>query len=113
MTNYKCGDIILTNVIFSEGHGVKKRPALVVSSQSYHKNRQEVIIAAITSNVSRSLTGDTRIKQWQEAGLLFPSTVMGIFQTIKRGMIERKLGTLSKEDFQSVQESLKLALGIY
>jgi mRNA interferase MazF len=113
MTGYKCGDIVLTKVIFSEGHGVKKRPALVVSSQKYHKNRQEVIIAAITSNIYRSLIGDTRIKQWEEAGLLFPLTVTGIFQTIKRGMIEKRLGTLSKEDFQGVQENLKLALGIY
>jgi mRNA interferase MazF len=113
MTNYRCGDIVLTKVIFSEGEGIKKRPALVVSSDKYHMNRQEVIIAAITSNISRSLTGDTRINQWEEAGLRFPSTVTGIFQTIKRDMVDRKLGTLVDEDFQRVKENLIQALGIY
>ncbi len=50
MIDYKCGDIVLTKVIFSEGGGVKNWPALVVSSDKYNKNRQETIIAAITSN---------------------------------------------------------------
>ena len=113
MTNYKCGDIVLTKVIFSEGEGVKRRPALVVSSDRYHKNRQEIIIAAITSNIYRSLTGDTRLNQWEEAGLRFPSIVTGIFQTIKKDMVDQKLGNLSEEDFQRVQKNLKQALGIY
>ncbi|NIM12146.1 MAG: type II toxin-antitoxin system PemK/MazF family toxin [Candidatus Aminicenantes bacterium] len=113
MTSYKCGDIVLTKVIFSEGEGVKKRPALVVSSDRYHKNRQEIIIAAITSNIYRSLTGDTRINQWEEAGLRFPSVVTGIFQTIKKDMIDKKLGTLGEEDFRKVKGNLKQALGIY
>jgi mRNA interferase MazF len=113
MINYKCGEIVLTKVIFSDGEGIKKRPALIVSSDKYHQNRQETIIAAITSNIKRSLTGDTRITQWEEAGLKFPSIVTGIFQTIKKDMIDKKLGTLSKEDFLLVKENLKQVLGIY
>ena len=113
MTNYRCGDIVLAKVIFSEGEGVKRRPALVVSSDIYNEIRQEVIIAAVTSNISRSLPGDTRIHQWEEAGLRFPSVVTGIFHTIKRGMIDKKLGTLAYEDFGLVQQNLKQALGIY
>jgi hypothetical protein len=71
------------------------------------------LISIITSNVYRSLTGDTRIIQWEEAGLKFPSVVTGIFQTIKKDMVEKKIGTLSKEDFGIVKENLKKALGIY
>ena len=85
----------------------------MVSSDRYNEIRQEVIIAAITSNISRSLPGDTRINHWEEAGLRFPSVVTGIFQTIKRDMIDKKLGTLVNEDFRRVQENLKQALGIY
>jgi mRNA-degrading endonuclease toxin of MazEF toxin-antitoxin module len=70
MTNYRCGEkIVLAKVIFSEGEGVKKRPALVVSSDRYNEIRQEVIIAAVTSNIYRSLPGDTRINQWEDAAL--------------------------------------------
>ncbi len=112
MMRYRQGDIVLVKFIFSEGTEFKKRPALVISSDDYHRNRQEVMIAAITSNVERALTGDTEIKQWKKANLLFPSLVAGIIQTIKGEMLERKLGILSPEDFRKVQENLKMSLGL-
>lgn len=112
MTKYKCKDVVLVDVVFSDGSGVKKRPALVISSDEYHKSRREVLIAAITSNVHRVLCGDTKIKQWKEAGLIVPSLVTGIIQTIKGKLINRKLGVLEKEDFQKVQKNLNGVLGI-
>jgi len=112
MTAYKQRDIILVKFIFSEGTGFKKRPALVLSSQEYHRSRQEVVIAAITSNVNRILTGDTRIREWKKANLLYPSMVTAILQTIRGEMIERTLGAISAEDFEEVQKNLKIALGL-
>jgi mRNA-degrading endonuclease toxin of MazEF toxin-antitoxin module len=109
--NYKQGDIVLVNVIFSERSGVKKRPALIISDKYYHNNRQEVIIAAITSNVERILPGDTKIKGWQKAGLKFPSLVTGIIQTLKIDIIERKLGKVTSADFVDFQNNLKKTLG--
>jgi len=110
MTKYKCKDVVLVDVVFSDGSGIKKRPALVLSSNEYHKSRREVIIAAVTSNVHRVLCGDTKIKKWKEAGLLVPSLVTGIIQTITGKLINRKLGVLEEEDFQKVQKSLKRAV---
>lgn len=111
MTKYKRGDIVLVEVVFPEGIGTKKRPALVISTDDYHKRRQEVIIAAITSNVKRVLIGDTKIDKWKEAGLIYPSLVTGVVQTVKGSMIIRKLGTLSKQDFQKVQKNLGKMIG--
>lgn len=111
MTKYKQGDIVLVDFGFSQGAGFKKRPALIVSSNDYHKGRQEVIIAAITSNVKRVLVGDTIIDEWKEAGLLYPSLVTGIIRTVKDRMLLRKLGILSKKDSQKTMESLKQSLG--
>lgn len=107
MTSYKQQDVILVDFGFSEGIGSKKRPALIISSDSYHKSRQEVIIAAITSNTKRVLFADTKIAGWQEAGLLYPSLVTAIIRTIKDNLILRKLGILSKADFQEVQANIK------
>ncbi len=112
MIVYNQGDVILVKFVFSEGTGYKKRPALVLSADNYHHNRQEVVIAAITSNIQRILVGDTKISHWQKANLLAPSLVAGIVQTIKGEMIERRLGILSKEDFQRVQKNLKVLLGL-
>ena len=110
MTNYKPADIVLVDFTFSEGKEIKKRPALVISSNSYHNGRQEVIVAAITSNIKRVLFGDTKIDQWKEAGLLYPSLVTGIIRTIKNSMIYKKLGTLSNKDFSMVQNNIEKAL---
>jgi polysaccharide deacetylase 2 family uncharacterized protein YibQ len=56
------------------------------------------------------LCGDTQIKGWKESGLIAPSLVTGIIQTIKARMISRKLGMLEKDDFQRVQKNLQKAL---
>lgn len=107
MTNYKQQDVLLVEFRFSEGEGSKKRPALVISTNKYNNNLQEVIMAAITSNTNRVLFGDTKIELWDEAGLLYPSLVTGVMRTIKGKTIIRKLGVLSKQDFQKVQKNLK------
>jgi len=109
--NYNRGDIVLVKVIFSEGTGIKKRPALVISNKYYHNHRNEVIIAAITSNIDRVLPGDTIIEDWQNSGLKCPSLVTGIIQTLKINIIEKKLGNLSPSDFIKFQDSLKKILG--
>ena len=111
MTGYNRGEIILVEFGFSEGHGSKKRPALIISGPPYHAGREEVIVAAITSNVRRLLFGDTKLEQWKVAGLLFPSVVTGIIRTIKAGLIARRLGVLAKPDLQKVRRQLRSALG--
>ena len=107
MTSYNPGDIVLVDVIFSDGTDIKKRPAVIISTREYHKGRREIIIAAVTGNIDRMLIGDTKIEKWKEAGLLFSSLAAGIVQTIKGRMIERKLGTLLEEDFQRMQKNIK------
>ncbi|MFH1868172.1 MAG: type II toxin-antitoxin system PemK/MazF family toxin [Candidatus Omnitrophota bacterium] len=111
MTNYKQADVVLVCFVFSEGTGTKKRPALIISTDNYNKNRKEVVIAAITSNIERALFGDTKIDEWKEAGLLYPSLVTGIIRTIKSSMIARKLGSLSTRDLQKVQRNLENTIG--
>ena len=108
---YKQGDVVLVEVIFSEDLGVKKRPALIISDKYYHNYREEVVVSAITSNIDRLLAGDTKIQNWQKAGLKYPSLVTGIIQTIKINMIGRKLGKLSERDFLETQINLKKSLG--
>ena len=111
MKSYDHGDVILVEFVFSEGAKSKQRPALVLSVEDYHKNRQELILAAITSNVDRQLIGDTKLKDWKKVGLLYPSLVTAIVRTIKKDMVSRKLGRLSNEDLQAVEENLKKVLG--
>jgi len=112
MTAYNRGDVVLVGFVFSDESGKKFRPALVLSSPAYHRGRQEVVVAAVTSNIRRRLFGDHVIADWKGAGLLFPSLVTGILRTIKRTMIDRKLGTMPKSDMQAVDRELRRSLGL-
>ena len=112
MTPYSRGDVVLVNFMFSEETGVKRRPSLVLSRDAYHEDRQEAIIAAITSNVERLLVGDHLVSGWREAGLLYPSVVTGIIRTVKQTMIAGRLGKLGQQDLDSVSDNLKEILGL-
>lgn len=112
MTVYNRGDVVLVGFVFSDESERKLRPAIVISSVAYNRVRQEVIVAAITSNVQRRLFGDYRIAKWKEAGLLFSSMATAILRTIKGTMIERKLGSLSKTDLQAFDRELRRSLGM-
>ena len=112
MTAYKRGDMILVGFLFSDESGLKHRPAVVLSSQAYHRNRREVVVAAVTSNVDRVSFGDHLLAGWKEAGLLFPSLVTGILRTIKSEMIHRKLGSIPHREMKSVDLNLQKFLDL-
>jgi len=112
MTGYSRGDVVLVGFVFADESGRKLRPAIIISSPAYHRARQEVVVAAITSKTRRRLFGEHMIQDWERAGLLFPSMVTGIIRTIKRTMIDRKLGSLAKSDFESVERELRRCLGL-
>jgi mRNA-degrading endonuclease toxin of MazEF toxin-antitoxin module len=112
MTNCRRGDVVLVRFVFSEESGAKLRPALVVSANAYNRARQEAIVLAITSNVTRRSFGDHVIADWKEAGLLFPSLVTGIARTIKQAMVARKLGALSKRDLASTEREMHRSLDL-
>ena len=109
---YSRGDVLLVNFVFAQGFGARRRPAVVLSSDAYHQGRQEAIVAAITSNVSRVLVGDHPISGWRQAGLLYPSVATGIIRTIKQHMIARRLGTLPSDDLAGLGRRVSAYLGL-
>jgi mRNA interferase MazF len=83
-TAYNRGDVALVNFVFADETGVRRRPVVVIGSDTYQRGRQEAIVAAITSNIDRLLAGDHLIGDWQSAGLLFPSVATGVIRTVKQ-----------------------------
>ncbi len=112
MIGYSRGDVVLVGFVFADESGKKLRPAVIISTPAYHRGRQDVIVAAITSNVRRRLFGDHLIADWKSAGLLFPSVVTGIIRTIKRAMIDRRLGALPGPDREATDRGLRRSLGL-
>lgn len=107
MTSFKKGDIFLAEIVFTDGTATKRRPVVIVSGKDYNEKRDEVIVSLITSNVIRRIYGDIVIKNWASAGLLFPSAVTGIITTIKKSLLEKKLGQLAIEDWLKVEDCMR------
>lgn len=112
MTDYNFGDIVLVPFPFTDQSAVKKRPAVVVSSSDYNRQRSDLIITAVTSQMrSASYFGDTAITDWQSAGLLKPSVFKAIFTSIEKRLILKKLGRISVQDRSALQTMLQTILG--
>lgn len=108
----KRGDVVLVGFVFSDDSGLKVRPAVVLSTATYHRARREVIVAAITSNIKRRRFGDHPIADWREAGLLYPSLATAILRTIDRTIVRRKLGVLGDSDLSAIDRTLRATLGL-
>ena len=112
MTAYSFGNIVLVPFPFTDQSTVKKRPAVVISSDAYNRKRPDIIIMAVTSQMrSAAFFGDIAVNQWQQAGLLKPSVIRRIVTTIEKSLVIKTLGRLNKEDRKSLRESFYKFLG--
>jgi mRNA interferase MazF len=112
MTAYNYGDIVLVPFPFTDQSATKKRPAVIVSSDTYNRKRPDIIIMAVTSQMqSASYFGDIIVNNWQKAGLLKFSIIKPIFTTVDKKLIIKKLGALDKEDQLSLKGSLSDIIG--
>ncbi len=111
-TRYEFGDVVLVRFPFTDQSTTKKRPAIVVSSASYHRERSDLILMAVTSQIgAMRRTGDILVEGWQEAGLLKPSVVKPVVATVQRDGVLRRLGRLGKDDRSSLRESFSKICG--
>jgi mRNA interferase MazF len=111
MTTFERGDVVLVEVPFTNQRQDKRRPAVVLSTDDYHATRDEIVVAAITSNLDWARHGDTVLVHWKEAGLVKPSLVTAIVQTLEADLVKRTLGQLHPADQAEVQRNLAAALG--
>lgn len=111
-TAYSFGDVVLVPFPFTDQSTVKRRPAVVISSDRYNRERQDVIIMAITSQTrSPAKADDLQIESWSAAGLLKPSTVKPVIATIQRSLILRSLGRLEDADLAGLRKTIAAVLG--
>lgn len=111
-TPYNFGDVVLAGFPFTNLQTTKKRPAVIISSQSYQQNRPDVILMAITSQVRQPLTtGEALLQDWQTAGLVKPSVLKPLIATIEQSRIIKTMGQLSEADQKSLGKVIQTILG--
>jgi len=112
MTTYNFGDILLVPFPFSDQTSSKKRPAVVISSQTYNQQKPDLIIMAITSQITADLSFDELgILDFSGAGLIKPSVIKPVISTIEKSLVIRKLGQLLESDRENLINIIKTILG--
>lgn len=90
----------------------KNRPAVVLSSASYHATRPDVIVALVTSNTAAAIDpSDHVIADWQAAGLKKPSAARAWLFTMDTSTC-RPIGRLSPCDWQALITAVAAALDL-
>jgi mRNA-degrading endonuclease toxin of MazEF toxin-antitoxin module len=90
--------VVVVNVPFSDHSGVKPRPALVVSAESFHRGLPDVIVCPISSQP----------RYYRRPGTVRISKVLAVDKQITK----RILGRLSQPDLARVETGLRQALGL-
>ena len=112
MTPCEFGDVVLVPFPFTDQTASKQRPAVVVSSAAYHRERHDLILMAVSSQVgSGARFGEVEVRAWQRAGCWKPSVVEPVLATVDKLLVRKKLGRLDTADAGSLRSALAMILG--
>lgn len=109
MSLFNPGDVVAVN--FPGVTGIKRRPAVILSSAVYHSSRPDVIVGLITSQTAAAVgPTDYLLQDWAQAGLRVPSAFRSFFATLPLSTNPMLVGHLSARDWQGVRACVKAAL---
>jgi mRNA interferase MazF len=113
--NPKRGDVVLVLFPNSDLRTAKTRPALIVQADNLQTGLPQVIVAMITSRLSRAdhpsrVTIRTSTPAGKQAGILADSVVMtDNLATVAEVAIDRVIGTMPMSDIEAaLRHTLKL-----
>jgi mRNA interferase MazF len=101
MTPFEVGDLVSVEFPYSDLHGRKRRPGLVLSI-----DQQDVLLARVTTRAPRS-EGDVPIVDWSSCGLPKPSTIrLAKLATVDTRLVLRRIGHIGPVDGSAVLQAL-------
>ena len=104
------GEIIVVD--FPGAQGIKRRPAIVISSDEYHRLRPDVIVGLVTSQLPHApKPTDHIIADWRTAGLNKPSAFRAYLITLPRSAVSSAIGKVSRADGTAIFECVRRAIG--
>jgi len=109
------GDIYLVSFDPTVGHEIKKtRPAVVVQNDIGNKYNSIVIVAAITSTISKAAHPIMVVVEPSSAnGLGSPSTVrLDQIRSVDKMRLVRRLGKLDASSMEAVNQAILISLGL-
>jgi mRNA interferase MazF len=112
------GDVVIALFPHASGSGSKPRPVLVVQSDAYNARLQNLVVAAITTNLKHaadpaSVLIDVATPEGKASGLVQNSVVTCInLATIDSSLVAKRIGQLPVPLMHRLDASLKAALGL-
>ena len=110
---YQRGDVVLIHFPFTDLSAAKTRPAIVVSSDLYHHSRSELLLAYVSSQVTKAQPPlDYRLADWSLAGLPKPSFVRPKLAAVEAALVVYQVGRLTAQDLFELDRCLRKALAL-
>jgi len=107
MSGFHFGELIEVEIRFTDETGSKQRPAVVVSSPRYNRERPELLVMPVTSRLKhRDTYGTLVIEDWERAGLKKPSVIKPLIWPVLKARVLAKLGILASADKDAVRATL-------
>ena len=101
----KPGDVVVG--AFPGAQQTKARPAVVLSTELYHRHRPDVVLGLITTQPPKQVgPTDCELRDWKQAGLHQPSFFRLFPVTLPQRDV-RQIGRLSDADWHSVRACFK------
>lgn len=102
------GDILLIPIPFTDLSSSKRRPVLVISNTEYNEKTEDIIVAAITSNIeekdysivfksSDMLKGNIKVDSCIRADKIY---------TLSKTIVVKKFGRVKKQVIDKVKEKI-------
>ena len=109
-THYKRGDVVLVPFPFTDLRSAKQRPALVISPDTFNSTREDLLLAAITSQIPAALAADEFLippGDLAACGLPKPSILRLLkLVALHRTLVVKRIGSLSDPALAQVSTRL-------
>lgn len=112
-TAYRKGDVVLVPFPFTNQRTRKVRPAVVLSSDAYHVTEPDLILGALTTNLTAATAPvDYVLAEWQRANLRYPSAFKPLLFSLEPSLIVHTVGSLSAVDMAAVNDCIRRSLAL-
>jgi mRNA interferase MazF len=97
-------DLLLVPFPFSDQSGRKVRPVIVVSNNTFNEKSEDIIVIAVTSNISKDYYSLSLTNNDLEEGKLFTPCCIKVENILKleKELIVKKIGRINEKTLKEI-----------
>ena len=109
---YQQGDILLIPIPFSDLTSSKKRPIIVLSNSDYNSRTDDIVVAAVTSNLEQKEYAVIFTNKDMAEGILKVDSCVRTDKayTLSKYIVVNKFGKVKEEVLEKVKEKINILL---